>query len=234
MLAATSAHAGPPYATDDAGPIEGGVIEAIAYGQATRVPGETDTTLGLDLSYALARDVQVTAIIPHHHHAIAGAANASGFGDVELGVKYRALGQQDGSWLPSVAIHTVIRLPTAERGFGSGKTGATTTVWLQRDFGPWSAFGGGGYTINPGAGNKDYSLQGFALTRQVGERLNLGAELFRQDASEDGGSANFRLGIGATYALDERFSLLASIARGLHRPDKTGRYAVYLGLMMSH
>lgn len=142
MLAATSVHAGPPYATDDAGPIEAGVLEAIAYGQATRVSGETDTTLGLDLSYAVAHDVQVTAIVPHHHHAIAGAANVSGFGDVELGVKYRALGQKENSWLPSVAVHTVVRLPTAERDFGSGKTGATTTVWLQRDFGPWSAFGG--------------------------------------------------------------------------------------------
>ena len=53
-------------------------------------------------------------------------------------------------------------------------------VWAQKDFGPWSLFGGGGYTINPGAGNRNFWQSGLALTRNVTPRLSLGAEITHQ------------------------------------------------------
>jgi hypothetical protein len=56
--------------------------------------------------------------------------------------------------------------------------------------GPWTAYGGGGYWINPGAGNKNYSFLGAALWRKVNDRLNLGAEIFHQTSPSSGSKEN--------------------------------------------
>ncbi len=68
-------------------------------------------------------------------------------------------------------------LPTASRRFGTGRVRLLLPVWAQKDFGPWSLFGGGGYMINPGAGNRDFWQSGVALTRAVTPRLSLGGEI---------------------------------------------------------
>jgi hypothetical protein len=41
-------------------------------------------------------------------------------------------------------------------GKAAGKFTALFPVWVQKDLGPWSIFGGGGYAINAGVGNNDY------------------------------------------------------------------------------
>ena len=59
---------------------------------------------------------------------------------------------------------------TRDRRFGTGRVRLLLPMWAQKDFGPWSLFGGGGYMINPGAGNRDFWQSGVALTRQVTPR----------------------------------------------------------------
>ena len=83
-------------------------------------------------------------------------------------------------------------------------------IWVQKDSGEWSVFGGGGYAINPGVGNRDYWTGGVAATRQIGEKLLVGLEADRQGADTVADSAATRLGIGAIYDLPGRLRLLAS------------------------
>ena len=71
-------------------------------------------------------------------------------------------------------------------------------------------FGGGGYAINPGAGNRNYWTGGIALTRQFGKRLLIGVEADRQGADAEGGHATKSLGSGAIYDLPGPLRLLAS------------------------
>ena len=59
-------------------------------------------------------------------------------------------------------------------------------IWLQKDFGDWTTYGGGGYWINPGPGNRNYWFAGWLLQRQVTKQLALGAEVFHQTASMAG------------------------------------------------
>ena len=73
-----------------------------------------------------------------------------------------------------------------------------------------SVFGGGGYAINPGAGNHDYWTGGVAVTRQVGNGLLLGVEAQRQGSDTIDGRASTSLGLGAIYQLSAPFRLLAS------------------------
>lgn len=178
--------------------------------------------------------MQITAILPLHYLAANAAPDELGLGDVELGIKHRIASQREGHWMPDIAVHPVVRLPTGSSAFGSGKLAGGASIWAQKDFAAWSLFGGGGYTINPGAGNRDFTLAGLALTRQIDDRLNIGGEVVHQGADTIGGSSAFRIGLGATYAISDKLSLLASAARGLRRPGETGRYTFYLGLMVSH
>jgi hypothetical protein len=43
-----------------------------------------------------------------------------------------------------------------------------------------ATFGGGGYWINPGAGNKNHWFVGWVLERKITDKLTLGVELFHQ------------------------------------------------------
>jgi len=101
-------------------------------------------------------------------------------------------------------------LPTASNGMGAGRVTALLPVWLQKDSGPWSVFGGGGYAINPGAGNRDYWTGGVAVTRQLGESLLLGVEADRQGRDTVDGRAATSLGLGAIIDLPGPLRLLAS------------------------
>lgn len=160
----------------------------------------------------------------------AGAGTRVGIGDVELGLKYRFLHQREGSWVPDVAIFPKLLLPTAGRRFGSRRLGVELPLFAQRDWGKWSLFGGGGYALNPGAGNRNYSFAGIALTRELGARLNLGLEAYHHSPDAVDGRASTGAGLGVTYALAEKWSLIASGGPLLDHRASNGRYAAYLAL----
>ena len=83
-------------------------------------------------------------------------------------------------------------------------------VWAGKDFGSWSVFGGGGYTINPGAGNRDFLQGGLAVTHDVSKCLSLGAEATVEGPDEVGAHATAGIGLGGIYRLGGPFSLLMS------------------------
>jgi hypothetical protein len=60
-------------------------------------------------------------------------------------------------------------------------------LWLEKDWGSWSAFGGGGCALNRGSGSQDFCQAGWVLTRQILPSLQLGAEIVHQTADKIGG-----------------------------------------------
>lgn len=129
-------------------------------------------------------------------------------GDLELSAKYRFYHDENAGL--QIAFFPGVTLPTAGNGMGAGRVTALLPVWVQKDFGDWSVFGGGGYAINPGVGNRDYLTGGVALTRKFGERLLVGVEIDRHGADTFGGSASTSLGVGAILDLPGPLRLLAS------------------------
>jgi hypothetical protein len=206
LLAATPAVAGPPYDTDDPEPTELHHWEIYGFGSVDGFGGSADGAAGLDLNYGAAPDVQLTATVPFDFET--GAGTHVGRGDLELGVKYRFLRREKAAL--SMAVFPRIILPTASRRFGTGRVQLLLPIWAQKDIGAWSVFGGGGYTINPGAGNRDFWQVGLAATHPVTQRLSLGAEAYRQGAEAVGTRATTRLGLGGIYKLGGPYSLLAS------------------------
>jgi hypothetical protein len=206
--AAQAAHAGPPFLTDDPEPTETGHWEIYAPTLDAAGKGrDYEGSLGAELNFGAAPNVQVTVGLPARFtHSADGFE--TGRGDLELSVKYRFF--RDEAAGVSVAAFPGMTLPTASRGLGNRKVTALLPVWAQKDSGPWSLFGGGGYAINPGAGNRDYWTGGVALSRQVSDRLLLGVEIDRQGADSDDGRAVTSLGLGAILTLKAPFRLLAS------------------------
>jgi hypothetical protein len=208
LLVPAAAGAGPPFLTDDPEPTEKGHWEIYApLFEAEGRGGDFDGTLGAEFNYGAADNLQFTVGMP-----IAFSHDASGWrsapGDLEVSAKYRFYHDEDAGL--QIAFFPGVTLPTAGNGMGAGRVTALLPVWAQKDFGDWSVFGGGGYTINPGAGNRDYWTAGAALTRRFRERLVVGIEAERQGADTVGGSPSTSLGVGAVYDLPGPFRILAS------------------------
>jgi hypothetical protein len=223
---ATGAAAGPPYITDDPEPTDLGHWEIYGFAGGAKSGGSFEGAVGLDLNYGAFEDVQLTATLPVGF-TDEGRGHA-GAGDLEIGVKYRFF--EDEKAGVAVAVFPRIILPTAGRRFGTGRVQLLLPIWAQKEFGPWSLFGGGGYTINPGAGNRNFWQGGLALTRTVSPRLSLGGEIAFEQSDAVGGRSSAALGVGGSYRLHGPFSLLFSGGPGIaHRRDGE-RYHLYVAL----
>jgi hypothetical protein len=231
-LASARALAGPPYLSDDPEPTDVGHWEiynfAIGAGGPTGLAGEA----GFDINYGPAKDWQLTAVLPLGFggpDAFSENGLRAGPGDVELAVKYRFLHQSDATWTPDVAFFPRLFVPTADRALGTGRLGLLIPIWAQKDFGPWSVFGGGGYQVNPGQGQRNFWQGGGAVSRSFGERLSLGAELYGQTRDTDAGGAYTTLNTAATYRFTPHWSLLTSAGPAWDRARADG-YVFYAAL----
>ena len=208
LLIPTLAWAGPPFMTDDPEPTEAGHWEV--YGPLIELEGkgkDYEGAVAAELNYGASPDLQLTLEVPlSYSHDVAGMK--WGGGDVAISAKYRFYHNEDAGL--SVAVFPSLTLPTASNGMGASKVTALLPVWVQKDLGTWSIFGGGGYAINPGVGNNDYWTGGLAVSRQVTQKLLLGIEANRQGADTIGGKGSTSLGVGAIYQLKAPFRLLAS------------------------
>ena len=203
-LVPTPAIAGPPYDTDDPVPTDLHHWEIYNFVGGTRERGAFDGAFGVDLNYGGFKEVQLTATVPFDF--VRGPGGGTGFGDLELGVKYRLFHRESRGL--SVAMFPRAILPTGRDS--SGKVGALLPVWAEKDWKRWSLFGGGGRALNPGAGNRDYWFAGLAATRAANERLSIGAEATRHGRDAAEARTTTTLGLGATYKLKGPFALLAS------------------------
>lgn len=200
--------AGPPFLTDDPEPTQTGHWEIYAPLMETDGRGaEFEGTAGAEVNYGAAPDLQLTVgLTATSVHDRSGWR--WGAGDVGLSAKYRFYHDQAAGI--SIAAFPGITLPTGTNGMGAGKVTALLPIWGQKDFGAWSVFGGGGFAINPGAGNRNYWTGGLAVTRSFGSDLLVGLEADRQGSGIVGGRGSTQLGCGAIAHLGESLRLLAS------------------------
>lgn len=208
LLIPASAHAGPPFLTDDPEPTDYGHWEIYApFADTSGRGGAFDGSAGAELNYGAARNLQLTLGLP-----VSYTHTASGWrldrGDIEASVKYRFYHNEVSG--VSIAAFPGITLPTARRGLGAGKVTAFLPIWAQKDMGSWSVFGGGGYAINPGAGNRNYWTEGIAVTRTLSTRLLVGGEADRQEADTADGRGSTSVGVGFIRDLKAPFRVLAS------------------------
>ena len=187
LLARGAACAGPPFITDDPEPVDLGHWEVYAFSGGRLRRGRATRRRAVDRGQLRrsARTCSCTSSPTSPTTLPDGAPRQYGLGDTELGAKYRLVNPGKDDWYPQVGVFPLVELPTgdAKRGLGAGYVQALLPVWVQKDFGEWTTYGGGGYWINPGPGNRNYWFAGWLLQRQVTKKLALGAEVFRQTSS---------------------------------------------------
>ncbi len=227
--ASSPAWAGPPYLSDDPEPTDVGHWEiynfVIGAGGPVGLAGEA----GFDINYGPVKDWQLTAVVPLAFgapDAFSDKGLRAGAGDVELAIKYKFLHQSDGTWTPDVAFFPRLFAPTADHALGTGRLGVLLPIWAEKDYGPWSVFGGGGYQLNPGVDRRNFWQGGAAIGRSLSERLSLGAELYGQTRDADAGGAYATLNMAATYRVTRHWSLLTSAGPAWDRARANG-YVFY-------
>ncbi len=225
------AWAGPPFLTDDPEPVDPGHWEVYGFTQVTEVRGNASGVApGLEVNYGLASNLQIHMIAPLAMDHPDGRPETFGLGDIELGAKYRFIQETDAS--PQVGIFPLLELPTgaASHGLGAGYTRAFLPVWIQKAYGDWLTYGGGGYWINPGPGNKNYWFTGWLIQRQVTKPLAVGVELFHETANTVGGKATTGFNIGVIYDINDHYHLLFSGGSGLQNTAVTNTLSYYLAV----
>lgn len=214
ISAAQPVFAGPPFVTDDPEPTDTGHFEDYLYTEGTRADGTVSgPDFGVELNYGAAPDTQVTASIPLNPNPGPGGAGLV-FDPLAFGVKYRFVEEDDDGWRPQVAFFPSIQFPV-----GSATHSVPTTeflpLWAQKSIGRWTAFGGGGWTVNPGDGNRGFLLYGMGLLHPVTESLQLGGEFFGQTRDAAADRAGESIGFGALYDFSDQWHLVGSLNTGI-------------------
>ena len=179
--------AGPPFLTDDPEPVEYRHWEVYLAATFERTRSErTGSFPQVEVNYGLLPDLQVHLIAPTAFIHPKGESSAYGYGDTEVGVKYRFI--HETQYMPQVGTFPHVELPSgnSKEGLGNGKAQVFFPLWLQKSFGPWTTYGGGGYWYNPGPDNKNWTFIGWELQRDISEKLTLGAEIFYQSSDKTG------------------------------------------------
>ncbi len=140
MLIPQYIFAGPPYDTDDPEPVELHHWEFYVATHSTHDDNGWNATLPhFEVNYGAIPNLQLHAIIPLGYYAPAGGQSNYGFGDVELGAKYRFV--KESKSMPMIGIFPLVELPTgnSERGLGNGKaqfyiTGVDTEERREMDY----------------------------------------------------------------------------------------------------
>ncbi len=219
--------AGPPFVNDDPETVEYRHWEMYLAAQYSHGRDAVSSTLPhFEVNHGVIPNVQLHVIAPLVYVKPQGLGSQYGYGDTELGVKWRFI--RETVAIPQVGIFPMIEFPTgdAAKGLGNGRAQYFLPVWIQKSFGPWTTYGGGGYWINPGAGRRNRWQFGWLLQRQIVHSLAVGAEIFHFTASSGDGDASTGCTLGAMIDISESHHLLLSAGRDFHGP---GIFSAYVG-----
>jgi len=236
---ARPAFAGPPFQTDDPEPVPFRHYEFYVFSGMDGTPlGIASTGPAVEFNWGAVPNLQLHVILPmggnfpSNNPAYAPDSigpNAFGLTDMEIGVKYRWL--KETKWRPMVGTFTMIEAPTgsASRGLGAGATWYRLPLWLQKDWGHWTTYGGGGFQVVTNQSQNEASpFGGWLLQRDIGKKWTLGAEVYSHGTDGPQTKATTMIdGGGYYYFKNPGFQLL--FAYGHSVSGQSENYA-YLGL----
>ena len=230
-ICAFVAWAGPPFVTDDPEPVEYRHWEIyVASQHAKDKNGWSGTAPHFEVNYGALPNLQLHLIASFAYVRPNDGSSHYGFGDLELGAKYRFI--QETDWLPQVGTFPIFDLPTgsSSRGLGSGHLRTFLPIWVQKSLGPWQSYGGGGYWINPGSENKNYWFFGWQVQRELSKAIALGAEVFYNTPTAKGEDGRTGFNVGTIVNFTDEHHLLFSAGRDIHGQN---RFSMYIGYQLT-
>jgi hypothetical protein len=222
--------AGPPFLTDDPEPVDYMHWEFYVSSQQQYSGNDVDATLPhFEINYGLIPDIQVHLIIPMQYTKRESSKEYS-YVNTELGVKYRFVNNADTSF--QVGVFPIAEVPTGKRVTlaGENKMQVFLPLWIQINSGKFTSYGGAGYWINPGTGNKNWIYAGWQGQYDFSETITLGGELFYHTADAVDSEAGVGFNIGGYININEHDHVLFSVG---HNITGTNMTTGYLGFQVT-
>lgn len=208
--------AGPPYDTDDPEPVDFKHWEFYCSSIGTTSMGTSmGTAPHVEVNYGVLPNVQLHILAPLSFYSISGGETNYGYGTTEVGTKYRFVNKDSGNF--QIGIFPLVELPTGntKENLGSASTQLYLPLWIQKTIGKWTTYGGGGYWLNPGSGNKNYEFVGWQEQYQFLKSVSVGTEIYYITASQVGDNGDFRFRLGSVIDFSDHHHLLCSVGRSI-------------------
>jgi hypothetical protein len=221
-------HAGPPFTTDDPETVRFRhweyYISSVNNFQAGVWSG---TSPHLELNYGIVPNVQLHVLLPMNYNYSQKLGANFGYGDTEFGIKYRFIKETDNS--PQIGVFPIVEIPTIKNTeFSNGKAKLFLPVWAQKSWGKVTSYGGAGYGINPGKGNKNWFFAGWEVQYDISPAFTLGGEVYYHSADTQTGKSETAFNLGGSVNPSEKFHIIFSLGHSLTN-DRS--FTSYFGLM---
>ncbi len=216
--------AGPPFLTDDPEPVELKHWELYAAAQwSAERHAASGTAPHVEVNYGALPNLQLHVIVPSVLTWSSGSAVEYGLGDLELGAKFRFVEESESR--PQVGVFPLVTLPTGSknRGLGAGEVEALVPLWLQKSFGSWTTYGGGGLRF---ASDGRAVVLGWLLQRKLSDLMALGAEAYVTAPLNDK-AVQVQLNLGTVVDLSEHHHVLVSAGPSFGTSTEAQAYLAY-------
>lgn len=217
LLIVASAHAGPPFLTNDTDVTDYKQAEFYLYSDSQTNSFFTNFDApALEVDWGFAPNWEASIVVPYDIWIPSdGTQHASGIGDTSLSLEYRFW--QETADSPAIAFAPQISFPSgnANQNLGYGVYQTQLPIWLQKSFGSWTIDTGGGYNIMPTKDLYNNFFGGFLLQKQISNKLILGGEIFYQGAISVEQQSYTVLNLGGSYNFTPQLSLLFSLGNSI-------------------
>jgi len=215
VLFAAQTFAGPPFKTDDPEPVDYLHWEFYIASQQQFEKRETNATFPhFELNYGVLPDVQLHLLAPLGYvHTLDGTHY--GYSDTELGVKYRFVEETEKS--PQIGVFPLIEVPTGNQNeqLETGKAQVYVPLWVQKSWGKFTTYAGGGFWYNPGVRQKNWTFEGWEFQYDFSEVVTLGGELYYQSAQSQDSPSSSGFNLGGFINLNDNDHILFSVGRSM-------------------
>ena len=222
-------YAGPPFDTDDPEPVELKHWEYYLSSMDQFQPGfATGTLPHFEMNYGIIPDCQFHIVLPMNYNSIQNKDFEYGYSNTELGFKYRFFQSSDKSL--QIGTFPIFEIPTINNKNFSNNLQIYLPVWIQKNRGKWTTYGGEGYWFNPGNNNKNWLYGGWEIQYDFSKVFTLGGELFYRTASTVDSHAFAGFNLGGFINFSDNIHFIYSLGHSITR-DKS--FMSYIGLLVT-
>lgn len=228
FLFTTHCFAGAPFSTDDPEPTDFKHFELyFSTSHAFKENEASGNLFNFEVNYGLIPNMQIHLLLPLNYSSLSNEPLKAGYANTEFGIKYRFL--EESELLPQLAIYPALSIPTVkDNDFSDGTTKIYLPLWAQKSWNKLTTYGGGGYWINPGTGNKNYQFYGWEVQYDFTDKWMLGSEIYYQTPDQIDAKSIMIANIGGCFSFSEKGHILFSVGHSLINEPVTTAFASFL------